>query len=347
MNLPLRRFRLSPPRTAATPPGEPSSRSWRELFRIWRDPRRLFGHNAGLKVIAFVLAVFVWFTINASERDAERHLEMPVVLRRVERGLVVTNPPGKPVTVRVRGPRTLVDGIDERATRLNVDLTGFGPGEHRIDLSGQTMLKPELVGRVKAVSVDPPRLKINIERLARRTLPVHADLTAITLAFGYTLAETHVDPAEVEVTGPASLLDDMKEVLTEGIDLRHNPTASSQHRVSLARAGDFVNFAPDEVNVTIRLEESMSVRDFQRVPVKVLNAEGAQLQASTIDLRVRGPQRVLHNFKLPDDAAHVDAAGLAPGSHSVDVHVDLPPELEIVRTVPDKLLVRIGGGGGH
>ena len=326
--------------------GEPSGRSWWDILRAPLHPRQLVGHNPGMKAFAFVLAVFVWFTINASERDAERRIEIPVVLRRIERGLVVTNPPAKLVSVRVRGPRTLVDGIDERGTRMTVDLTGLAPGEHRIELSGQTMLRPELVGRVKALSVDPPRVKLLIERLARRTLPVHIDLAGLP-AFGYAVATSSVDPSAVEVTGPASRLDDLKEVSTEAIDLHGESELSSQRVVRLAAVADFVNFAPDEVTVTIHLEDIPMSRDFRHVPVKVLNAEAAEAQPGWVDVTVKGPQRVLHNLALPEGAVYVDGAGLAPGSHQLDVRVDLPAPLEVVRTAPDKQVVRIGGGGGH
>jgi YbbR domain-containing protein len=344
MTFPFRRFRLSPPRPPAGGPTEPSGRSWWDVLRTPLHPRQLVGHNPGLKVIAFLLAVFVWFTINASERDAERRLEIPVVLRKVERGLVVTNPPAKLVSVRVRGPRTLVDGIDERGTRLSIDLTGLTQGEHRIDLNGQTMLRPELVGRVKALGVDPPRVKLQIERLARRTLPVRPDLAGLP-AFGFTVAESRVDPLEVEVTGPASRLDDLKEVSTEPIDLRGETALTSERVVGLATVADFVNFAPDEVTVTVRLEDVPMSRDFRRVPVKVLNADGAEIQPGWVDLTVKGPQRILHNLALADGAVYVDASTLPPGSHQVDVRVDLPAGLEIVRTAPDKQVVRMGGGG--
>ena len=76
-------------------------------------------------------------------------------------------------------------------------------------------------------------------------------------------------------------------------------------------------------------------------------ADKAEIQPGWVDLTVKGPQRVLHNLALGEAAVYVDASGLAPGSHQLDVRVDLPAALELVRTAPDKQVVRIGGGGGH
>lgn len=342
MNLPLRRFRSSP---SAEPGGTgPPRRSWWEFLVPPLNPRDLIRHNAGLKLVSLICAVFVWATINVSERDAERVLEVPISLRKVERGLVVTNPPVKPVSVVVRGPRTILDGINERETRMTLDLTGYQPGEARIELN-TGMLRPELKRHVKGVRVEPARIKVTLERLARRTLPVRADLGGMP-AFGLTVASSQVEPAQVEVTGPASRLDDLKEVVTEPVDLRGEQELSAKRKVPLVSAGDFVNFSPDEVTVTIALEEVTMSREFHRAEVKILNAEGAVVEpGGAVEVTIRGPQRVLHNFKLEDGMVYIDAAGQAPGKRRLDVHVDVPAPLEVVRRTPDKLNVMIPGGG--
>src|SRR5213078_4494528 len=69
-----------------------------------------------LKLVSLLLAFFLWFSINVSERDAEGTLEIPLQVRQPA-GYVVTSAPAKPVAVTVRGPRTILDGVDERRAR--------------------------------------------------------------------------------------------------------------------------------------------------------------------------------------------------------------------------------------
>ncbi|TMA42990.1 MAG: hypothetical protein E6J83_10935 [Deltaproteobacteria bacterium] len=314
---------------------------WR---RLWRLPTRmtlrdLVRHNRGLKLVSIFLAFFLWFSINVSERDAERVVELPVAIRRLQPGLIVTNLPAKPIRARLRGPRTILEGVDEHKVRLAPDLSSAMPGDLRLDLAGD-MVRPDLPRRLKVVSVEPARLKLHVERLAQRNLPVRVEVAGMP-ATGYKPKPSAV-PDHVEVRGPASKLDDLKEIATEPVDVS-GASATVQRSVLLSWAGDFVTFAPDHVTVTVAFEEEMMRREFRGVDVRVLHIEGAraQLFPARIDVVIRGPQHVLHNYELGDGAAYVDAAGLVPGTYRVSARVDLPPSLELVRQRPDPLTLHI------
>jgi len=336
-----------PPESAPGSPAGPPP-PWRRLLRLprARQVREALRRSPGLKLVSLLLAGFLWFSINLSERDAERIVELPVSIRKVQPGLIVTNPPNKPAVVTLRGPRTILDGIDERKTRLALDLSAATPGDTRLELSAD-MIRPELPRRLKALRLEPARLKIRVERLVRRSLPVRADLAGMA-ALGYTVTESHVTPAQVEATGPASKVDELKEITTEPIDLR-GLSQTFQREVLLAWAGDFVSLAPDRVMVNVTVEEVMVSREFRHVEVRVVNAEGkqAQLTPAWSDLTVQGPQRLLHNYKIPDGALYVDAAGLAPGAHRVSARVDLPSGLQVTRRQPEAHTLQLTARGGR
>ena len=342
-------MKLLRPRPAPAPtPGAPEPPDgWRRLVRRLRPVglRESLRTNPGVKLISLLLAFFLWFSINVTERDAERVVELPVAIRRLSGGLLVVNPPIKPISMTLRGPRTILDGVDEHKLRLGLDLTALGPGDVRLDLNGD-MVKPELPRRLKVVRLEPARLKLKVERLARRTVSVRADLAGMP-TFGYTVAESHVDPDHVEVTGPASKVDELTEITTEPIDLRglHETT---QRSALLAWAGDFVTLLPDRVTVTLSFEEVTATRDFKHVVISLRNADQGhtEINPAWVDVTLRGPQVLLHNFKLADGAAWVDVAGLGPGPHQVAVHVDVPPRIDVVQRQPAAARVVVSGRGG-
>jgi YbbR domain-containing protein len=211
------------------------------------------------------------------------------------------------------------------------------------------MVRPDLPRRVKVVSLEPARLKLRVERLAQRSLPVRVEVSGIP-APGYK-PKPVATPANVEVRGPASKLDELKEIATEPVDVS-GASGTLQRAVLLSWAGDFVTFAPDHVTVTISFEEEMMRREFHGVDVRILHVEGAraQLIPSRIDLVIRGPQHVLHNYEVGDGAAYVDAAGLVPGTYRVSARVDLPASLELLKQRPDPLtlhLIAAGTEGGR
>jgi YbbR domain-containing protein len=202
------------------------------------------------------------------------------------------------------------------------------------------MLNPELPRSLKVVRFDPPSLTLRADRRAMRRLPVRADLAG-SPALGFTVAGSTVSPEVVDVTGPARLIDDLKHVSTESVDLR-GAEDSFQRNVLLERIDPGVTFVPDVVQVRVTIEESLAAREFPKVPITVPPGV-TQITPAAVDVTVRGPQRLLHNLTLTPEAVQVDVSGLQPGTHMVPVQVAVPDGLKVVSQTPERVRVKIGG----
>ncbi len=301
--------------------------------------RAALQNQPGVKLFAIITAVFLWYSITKTERDAERIIDVPVSLRKIPDALIVLNPPTKPVSITLRGPRTILDNVDERNTRLQLGLANIQQGDNRIDPTG-SMIAPQLPRSLKVVRMDPPSFTLRADRRAMKRLPVRPDLAG-SPALGYTVAESTVTPEMVDVTGPARLLADMNHVSTEPVDLRGADQAF-QRNILLEQVDPSLTYVPDVVQVSVTLDESIAVREFPKVAIAAPDAV-AQMTPASVDLTIRGPQRLLHNLTLPPDTARVDVANLPPGAHMVPVQVTLPEGLKLVSQSPDRVRVKIGG----
>jgi len=332
------------------PPSEPPPEEPRKTLADWlraqlrrprpSDLRELVVRNGALKAISLLLAFALWFSINVTEGGAERTFELEVRQPRVPDGLLLTNVPAMPIAVRVRGPGTLLDNVDVRRRRIALDLSAFGPGKAVIDLN-RDMIRDELPPRVKVVKFTPAKLELRLERKVRRTIPVRLDLAG-TPALGYTVAETRVAPDVVDVTGPASKVDDLRDIVTEPLDL-HGATATVERTVSLVAPADLVVPRPDRVAAVVTLEELTMTREFDRVEIRLVNVAGfeARVRPATIELVLRGPQRLLQHLKLEPGAVYVDAETLEAGSHQVVPRVDLPAGVEVARRRPEQVTLQL------
>src|SRR5439155_1277388 len=209
------------------------------------------------------------------------------------------------------------------------------------------MIRPPLPRRLKVVRIEPGRVKVRLERLVRRTLPVRPELAGLP-PLGYT-PEAGVTPGEVEVSGPASKVEDLKEIKTEPLELRSAPEAFSR-TVLLSWAGDFVSFAPDHVTVSVAFQPTLMSRKFDHVEVAVRNLGGglrAKLVPPRLDLTVQGPQRVLSNYALEAGSVYVDAAGLEPGTYRVTPKIELPQSIEVTRREPEVQTLELTTKGGR
>jgi YbbR domain-containing protein len=337
MRLPSVRLRRSePPVPSPDGDGRPLRTSWRPGVPLRRRLADMLRHNWGLKLVSIFLACFLWYSINELERDAERVVDLPVAIRKVPDKLIVTElSPAKGVSVTLRGPRTILDSVDGEKTRLVVDLSTATEGTVSIDPNQATM-NPELPRRLKAVRMWPIRLNAKLERLSNRRLPVKVNLAGDPAA-GYT-ADSTTTPDHVEVTGPASTVDALKEINTRRIDV-DGVSAPIERNVILEPGGDFVTLMPDRVRVAVRLKERMISQDFKRVQIALRNGEGAKISPAEVAVSIRGPELVLKDWKLPEGAVFVDAGGLAPGPHDVPVQVDLPAPLEVTARRPESVRV--------
>jgi YbbR domain-containing protein len=308
---------------------------------VTRSLREFASRNLAAKLLSLLLACVVWYSTNVVERDAERVVAVPLALRQVPRNLVVTDWPRERVQVTVRGPRPLLDGIDERRTRLLMRLTTLDQGENWLDLKA-AVLEPEVPRRLKVVRLEPGRVLVQAERLKRRSLPVRATVAGMP-AFGFRTSEITVTPARVEVSGPAQEIGELTELHTVPVDVGKQQS-TVERRALIEWVGDFVTFIPDRVSVTVAIDEVMVTREFPEVAVNVVGPRAVRLEPGTISLTLRGPQRILHEYRLPPEAAHVNAAGMPPGEHQVEVLVDVPSAVEVITREPNvhRLIVAEG-----
>lgn len=299
-------------------------------------------HNLGLKVASVAFACLVWYATNVLERDAERVVDVPLVPRQIPSDLTVVDAPATPLAITLRGPRTLLEGVEEERLKFVLPVRGLVVGTNRLDLQAGH-IEPELPRRLRVVRLQPGRIELRTERLHRRRLSVRVELAG-SPAFGYSVTETQVVPGTVDVAGPASVVDQLRAAQTVPVDLR-GVDADLTRAVSLEWVGDYVQFEPDRVNVTVRLEPVVVTREFRKVPVRVLGSDGATLTPATSRLTLRGAQSVLDDFQVPANAAFVDATGLAPGTHQVEVTVEMPKGVEVVTRTPEvhRLVIPEGG----
>jgi YbbR domain-containing protein len=284
------------------------------------------------KLLAVAVACVVWYLTNIRERDAERVIDLPVVMRRVPRSLIVTQWPLDRVVVTLRGPGPLLDGIDERRSRVVVPLGGLESGTNVIDLKG-ARVEPELPSSLSLVRIQPGRATVVAAAVKKRSLPVRP-VTIGKVAAGYRVARIEVDPERVEAAGPGKEVERLEDVGTAPIHV-DGATAPVAARVFLEWAGDFVTFMPDRVAVRVEVEEISRTRQIDDVTIAVRGARRFRIEPPTVSLTLRAPASVLEAFALPADSVYVDVTGLGPGEHQVAVTVVLPPRIEVVTRRPE------------
>ena len=166
---------------------------------------RWLAKNLGTLLIAFVLAVIVWVSaVVASDPNEEHILARSVSIEIIgqDPGLQIMNEIPQNVTLVLRAPTSVWTQLnnDQGSVRAWVDLSNLGPGEHIVPV--QVQITPRLV---RLIRQDPASLTITLDPIISQVFPVNLIVQGEP-PVGYQAQTPVLEPSEVTVTGPESLV---------------------------------------------------------------------------------------------------------------------------------------------
>jgi YbbR domain-containing protein len=294
--------------------------------------------HLGLKFLAVAVAFGLWFTV-AGEETVERSLKVPLELRnRPERLELVENAPTA-VDVRVRGRSGLLSQLDPGDVLAMLDLSTAKVGRRYFSLSRRQVSLPF---GVEVVEVSPGTIPLRFEPSLSRKVPVTV-VTDGEPALGYVAGKPSVEPPTVNVSGPQSAIERLREVVTEPVSLTG---ARETVREPVALGAPDASITLDRAvtaMVTIPIE-TLPERTVAHVPVHLRNVpKGVSAQAvqSAVAVTARGPADVIASLRPDSISAFVDLAGLGPGQYNLSVRVEPGEGFAIVSTSPSAVEVRV------
>lgn len=314
------------------------------MSSFWPNPRglgRRLRQNLLLRIFSLAFAIGLWAFVNLGERDAEKTLAVPVVLRGMPENLAVTSSAVDGVDVRIRGPRTLLGTLDERRQSITLDLANVRAGRTTFKIDGEMLTLPR---GVRVVRVSPSQLQLDIDRMGDRAIPVAADLEAPPP--GYRIVDLEVSPRRVTVSGPISSVEAIREIRTERVEAGAQPGVF-ERSAALRKDDTALRVSPQRVSVHFRLEEIFTTREFKNVEISVggSNPSPVKLKSRWVNVAVRGPERLLRTLDFGDGIVRVDADRLEPGRHRLKVQVELPEGLELASVKPEEIEVEVARSG--
>jgi YbbR domain-containing protein len=170
--------------------------------------------NWKMKVLALGCALLLWFYV-MGERRLEVAYAVPIELKNVPQGMVVTNDLPRNIDIRLSGPRALLSDLNQKEVRISIDLVGLKPGVTTFSRLDDHLRLP---GGIQATRISPSFVDVKLERIIDKTVPLRPRLVG-KLPSGYHLAAVVVLPERVTVQGAEGELAGVSEVMTERIDL--------------------------------------------------------------------------------------------------------------------------------
>ena len=171
-------------------------------------------HNWWLKIGALILAVILYLYV-AGEETIETVFKIPVQLELAVE-MAVTEQSADEVDVIIRGRRELIDRMTRDDLVCLIDLTAYTESGNIVFPIERKFLSLDTDFTV--IKIRPEHLKIKIDRLIQKVLPVKL-VTIGGPAPGYRMVGFVIDPVSALMKGPQSYLQDRSYMETESIDI--------------------------------------------------------------------------------------------------------------------------------
>ncbi|MBU6375197.1 MAG: hypothetical protein KGQ59_04325 [Bdellovibrionales bacterium] len=287
--------------------------------------------NLGTKLVSILVAVILWVVVLGS-RNVDVSKEVPLeILAPPE--LVVANEMPERVVFRLSGPKAFLRAVsDRREPPIRVNLIGSKPGLVTYRFFSDHIRLP--IG-VRVLSVNPASVLIKLEELKKRELSIKV-LTEGKLPNGLELKSIKAFPDKVTVKGPDSKVSSLTELPSVPVNLSELSASLEQDlKFDLPRLGVQIEGALPKVRV--ELEGYGANYKIKNIEIRVLADFKARIEPKVISALVFARPADLKRLNRSKVFAMVDMKGKARGTYTVSPTIVLPPDVTIVRTVPEQV----------
>jgi YbbR domain-containing protein len=289
-------------------------------------------------VLSVVLASMVWFVAVREENPPIEDDYAPGINLEIENlpsGTVIFDEVPDRVTLRLRAPQSSWDELSPAKFRAWIDLDGLAPGLHDVPVHVEVSDRS-----VDVLEKRPGSVNVRLEALVEDQLPIKVEVVD-SAPLGYIARSPILDPITATISGPASIVNQVNQVLAE-VYLRDAKETVERSIDLTARNldGDVLKrltITPPRVRVTVPVDQRFGYRDVSvSVVVSGEVASGYWISNISVDpstVTVVGGPSTLNS--LPGFVETFEIIVSDATDDIVErVALDLPPGVSVVQAEP-------------
>lgn len=254
----------------------------------------------GLLSLAIAFGLWLYVVTVVSPNSDNTYRDIPVVLQGEsvleERGLMIITQELPGVDLRLEGNRSELQKLNNSNLSVTVDVSKITePGDHMLTINPGNIRFPGDVssGAISVASRNPDQIKLEVRQRVSKPVPVSV-LYNGTVPEGYIADKENsvLDHKEIQVTGPADVVDRIKTAQIE-LDLTDKSGTISEN-LSFTLCDEqgqpvdaqLITTNTGSVNLTLRI---LRVKEVELV-LHVVDGGGATSQTSIIEMDVKSIQ---------------------------------------------------------
>lgn len=269
--------------------------------------------NWHIKAICFVIALFL-YVIYQNQSIDKKVFSVPLTVES-KNGFVSIAPHPRTVAVSARGKAEELAQVREADLKAYLDLT-------YVSKDGTYDFPVLLTLSDSASILNPLELKVTPEVVHLRVeeeVTSYVDIIPLLSgkpAYGYSVKNVTVVPDQIAIKGPKTMTENCKSLKTLNVTTT-GARRSFTAKTKVEQKGLFITHDDLEVSVTVEITELDGSKQFEKLPVKVLNLNpDLEIRAMTRDITVtlNGSLPSLENFRpgesfVTADVSHINTSG--------------------------------------
>lgn len=249
--------------------------------------------NFLIMLMAVGVATIMWYFVSIRDR-LEAQVEINLDYTGIPANLMVTDGLVSKMTVRLRGPQTLLRSIPREKLNQTIDLSKIKKGENAVPLSGDGL--GASFRAFDVVDIQPPRIVVKADNFTERNVPVRYEIESPLRENAFTVGNVSVDPGNVVISGPEEVI---SKISWLPLVIRPDPSKAGSlpesQRITLDTPS-LVSATPSAVNVTYTITSGRATIA-RECPVTIVGDQdnAYEVKPNQIAFRIEVPEALAKN----------------------------------------------------
>ena len=302
-------------------------------------------------ILILLLFLILFCLPGCTTEPVETDLLLPVDFSNIPENLILTSFHTDKIEIRIQAHPNLIELINKKNLHYPVDLytdLEFDPAGNSDSIEPGSYVFPVEEKRIpmdrgiKILSINPSYLSVQLEKKVSKTFKVTVPYIG-TPATGHIALDAATEPASVELTGAASLIQSIKELKTKPIDLT-NASEDFKKKMPLDLENPSIISSSDPIIiVSVPIQQQLVSKTIENIPIQIWNSTlKVNIEPSKITIQIKGPFETLNNKEITDQIySFIDLKGLAPGVYARHAYINIPWDLIMTNAVPQVFTIKI------
>ncbi len=305
---------------------------------VVKDIKSKIFDNFKIKVICFILAISMYFSVSLIQRDTNIY-SSNLNIENLEDYLVISNNIPENIRIIAKDKRDVLNKVTEEDFNVRLNLEDVKtPNTYKKKLEWD--IPRSMNSFFSSIRVEPSEIVVNIDRLSEKNVRIKINYIG-TPSSGYVEKSQTVEPSFVRIQGPENVLEQIDSVETETINL-DGIKESFRRQVNLTT--DFNNVKIlGRAEVYFEITEETDVVRFKFQDANFLNLRDHFIarMINEVTVTFKGPKNNIPNVTQDDFSISIDCANVIyPGEYTYPVNVVTKiKDFEVISISPERIKI--------